>query len=80
MQFFKEFIPFTYLFFGGEDLILFIYLNLFIFNWRIIALQYCIGFYQASAWVSHNLPGCLVVFWVLKSLIEGLFSLLFFLY
>ena len=26
--------------------------NLFIFNWRIIALQYCIGFYQTSSWIS----------------------------
>ena len=26
----------------------------FIFNWRIIALQYCIGFYQTSVWVSYS--------------------------
>ena len=26
---------------------------LFIFNWRIIAFQYCIGFYQTSTWISH---------------------------
>ena len=29
-------------------------LNLFIFNWRIIALQYYIGFYQISTWISHR--------------------------
>ena len=28
--------------------------NLFIFNWRIIALQYCIGFCHMSAWISHR--------------------------
>ena len=26
----------------------------FIFNWRIIALQYCIGFHQRSTWISHR--------------------------
>ena len=30
------------------------YFNLFIFNWRIIALQYCIGFYDISTWISHR--------------------------
>ena len=24
--------------------------NLFIFNWWVIALQYCVGFYQTSTW------------------------------
>ena len=24
------------------------------FNWRIIALQYCVGFYQTSAWISRR--------------------------
>ena len=34
---------------------LFIYLlKLFIFNWRITALQYCVGFCHASAWISHR--------------------------
>ena len=28
--------------------------NLFIFNWRIIALRYCVGFHQTSAWISHR--------------------------
>ena len=28
--------------------------NLFIFNWRRIALQYCIGFCHISAWISHR--------------------------
>ena len=26
----------------------------FISNWRIIALQYCIGFYQTSVWISYS--------------------------
>ena len=25
-----------------------------IFNWRTIALQYCVGFYQTSTWISHR--------------------------
>ena len=29
--------------------------NLFISNWRVIALQYCVGFYQTSTWISHSL-------------------------
>ena len=29
-------------------------LNLFIFNWRIIALQYCVGFCHISTWISHR--------------------------
>ena len=28
---------------------------LFIFNWRIIALQSCVGVYQTSPWISHRL-------------------------
>ena len=31
------------------------FFNLFIFNWRIIALQYCVGFCHTSAWISHRL-------------------------
>ena len=27
---------------------------LFIFNWRIIALQYCVGFCHISTWISHR--------------------------
>ena len=26
----------------------------FIFNWRIIALQYCVGFCHTSTWISHR--------------------------
>ena len=33
---------------------LFDFFNLFIFNWRIIALQYCVGFCHISAWSSHR--------------------------
>ena len=28
--------------------------NLFIFNWRTIALQYCVGFCHTSTWISHR--------------------------
>ena len=30
------------------------FLNLFIFNWRIIALQYYVGFCHISTWISHR--------------------------
>ena len=32
----------------------FLYKKVFIFNWRIIALWYCVGFYQTLAWISHR--------------------------
>ena len=32
----------------GHGTHFFYYLNLFVFNWRIIALQYCVGFCHAS--------------------------------
>ena len=35
--------------------VIFHFLNLFIFNWRIITLQYCDGFCHTSAWISHRL-------------------------
>ena len=28
--------------------------NLFIFSWRIIALQCCVGFHHTSTWISHG--------------------------
>ena len=28
--------------------------NLFVFNWQIIALQYCVGFCHTSKWISHR--------------------------
>ena len=28
--------------------------HVFFFNWRIIALQYCVGFCRTSAWISHK--------------------------
>ena len=31
-------------------------INLSIFNWRIIALQYYIGFCHTSTWISHRYP------------------------
>ena len=31
-----------------------VFLNLFNFNWRIIALQYCVGFCHTAAWISHR--------------------------
>ena len=36
-------------------------LFLFIFNWRIFALQYCIGLYQTSIWVSHRVSNFISV-------------------
>ena len=30
------------------------FFKLFIFSWRIIALHYCVGFYQTSTWISHG--------------------------
>ena len=30
------------------------FFNLFIFNWRIIALQCCVGFCHTSTWISHR--------------------------
>ena len=52
--------------------ILLIFSNVFIFNWRIIALQYCVGFCHTSTWISHrytyapsllNLPPTSPCFW-----------------
>ena len=31
-----------------------IFFNLFIFYWRIIAFQYCVGFCYISTWISHR--------------------------
>ena len=31
-----------------------IFKQLFSFNWRIIALQYCVGFCHTSTWISHR--------------------------
>ena len=30
--------------------------NPFIFDWRIIALQYCVGFCHTATWISHGYP------------------------
>ena len=32
----------------------FLYLNLLMFNWRVIALQYCTAFGQTSTWIRHS--------------------------
>ena len=40
-----------------SELSLFFFWNIhndFIFNWRIIALHYCIGFCHTSTWISHR--------------------------
>ena len=31
-----------------------IFFNVFIFNWRIINLHYCVGFCHTSTWISHS--------------------------
>ena len=33
--------------------VFFVCFNLFLFNWRVIALQCCVGFCHTSAWTSH---------------------------
>ena len=35
-------------------IIYFFKVNLFIFNWRIVALQYCVGFCHTATWISHR--------------------------
>ena len=30
------------------------FFSFFFFNWRIIALQYCVGLYHTSTWISHR--------------------------
>ena len=32
------------------------FLILFFFNWRIIALQHCVGFFHTLTWISHMSP------------------------
>ena len=58
------------------------FFNLFIFNWRIIALQYCVGFCHPSTWISHryiyvpsllNLPATSHCFQPLKVVTETWF-------
>ena len=39
---------------GVQDLINFKKIHLFIFNWRMIALQYCVGFCHLSTQISHR--------------------------
>ena len=43
-----------WLFNGFQGLFFFLLINSFIFNWRIIALQYCVSFCRTSAWISHR--------------------------
>ena len=40
--------------FPSPTYIFFSILNVFIFNWRIIAWQYCVGFCHTSTWISHR--------------------------
>ena len=37
--------------------------ELIYFNWRIIALQYCDGFYHTSAWICHRYA-CVPLYWL----------------
>ena len=39
-----------------------IFFNLFIFNWRMITLQYSIGFCPTSTWISHHIHVCRDIF------------------
>ena len=47
----KQALPMTYHYIIS---LFYIIIYLFIYKWRIIALQYCIGFYQTLAWISHR--------------------------
>ena len=41
----------------GKSLVCFLFyflIKLFIFNWRLIALQYCISFCHTSTWIGHR--------------------------
>ena len=38
----------------GGHLLSLLQSTFFFFNWRIIALQYCVGFYQISTWINHS--------------------------
>jgi len=42
------------------------------FDWRMIALLYCIGFYQTSTWVSHRFTGVSV--WGIKYIAKMFFE------
>ena len=45
--------------------------NEFIFNWRIISLQHCVGFCQTSKWIGHrytNVPSLLAFAVILKEM------------
>ena len=37
----------------------------FDFNWRIIALQYCVGFCQTPRWINHQFSSVQLLSWVL---------------
>jgi len=39
---------------------LYLFKKLFIFNWKIIALQHCIGFCHTSTWISHTTSSVLL--------------------
>ena len=45
---------FSWLLYVLEWSVIVIFLSLFIFNWRIIALQYGIGFCHTPTWISHR--------------------------
>ncbi|CAI9177373.1 unnamed protein product [Rangifer tarandus platyrhynchus] len=49
---------FQLLYFAILEFSLGVYLNLFIFNWRIIALHYCVGFcqHESAIGIIHMLP------------------------
>ena len=54
---------------GAKPLVLYehFFFNVFIFNWRIIALQYVVGFWHTLGWISHGytyVPSLFI--WTLK--------------
>ena len=46
---------------NSEEIHYSFFFNLFIFNWKIIVLQYCVGFCQTSTWISHRFTLLLTV-------------------
>jgi hypothetical protein len=50
------------------------FIKVFIFNWKIIDLQYCVGFCHTSTWINHRytyVPSLLRAFNVFVVFLEG---------
>ena len=49
-----QFIDFLFTFYGIYFFVCVASIFWFTFNWRVIALQYCVGLCRTSAWISHR--------------------------